>query len=170
MRIVPDRDRLKASGMTETELGEAIDVIMDGRIVSEFKEEGKKKVDLVLMSSASQMKTPEDVFGALLATPNNDVVPVSSLAALHRTTGITQIRHLERLRTITLQITPPEELPLQAAMEQIEGDILGPDRQAGVLGRVDIEMSGAADKLLETKNALQWNFVLAAAIAYLLMS
>jgi HAE1 family hydrophobic/amphiphilic exporter-1 len=31
-------------------------------------------------------------------------------------------------------------------------------------------MSGAADKLLETKSALQWNFVLAAAIAYLLMS
>jgi len=170
VRIVPDRDRLKAVGLTEGELGEAVDVIMDGRIVSEFKEEGKKKVDLVLMSSDDQIKTPEDVYRALLATPKSEVVPVSSLSTLHRTNGITQIRHLERLRTITLQITPPEDLPLQAAMETIEEKVLGPDRQAGTLGNVDIEMSGAADKLLETKNALQWNFVLAAAIAYLLMS
>ncbi|MGD8369561.1 MAG: efflux RND transporter permease subunit [Desulfobacterales bacterium] len=170
VRIVPDRDRLKAVGMNEADLGEAVDVIMDGRIVSEFKEEGKKKVDLVLMSSDEQIRTPEDVYRALLATPKSEVVPVSSLAELHRTSGITQIRHLERLRTITLQITPPEDLPLQAAMETIEEKILGPSRQAGTLGGVDIEMSGAADKLLETKSALQWNFVLAAAIAYLLMS
>jgi HAE1 family hydrophobic/amphiphilic exporter-1 len=35
---------------------------------------------------------------------------------------------------------------------------------------VDVSMSGVADKLKETQKVLQWNFVLAAVISYLLMS
>ncbi|MDP2689491.1 MAG: efflux RND transporter permease subunit, partial [Deltaproteobacteria bacterium] len=35
---------------------------------------------------------------------------------------------------------------------------------------IDVSMSGAADKLTETRLALQWNFLLAAVITYLLMS
>ena len=40
----------------------------------------------------------------------------------------------------------------------------------GELGAVDVDMSGAADKLTETRRVLQWNFALAALIVYLLMS
>jgi HAE1 family hydrophobic/amphiphilic exporter-1 len=35
---------------------------------------------------------------------------------------------------------------------------------------VNVKQSGAADKLTVTRQALQWNFVLAAIIAYLVMS
>lgn len=170
VRILPDRDRLRANGMTARDLGEAVDVLMDGRKVSEFKEEGKKKIDMVLMSREADISTPEKLYASLLVTPGGRSVPLSSLASLRRTYGITQIRHLERARTITLQVTPPEDLPLQAAMEIIDGKIVGPVRTAGMLNGVNVRMSGAADKLTETKNALQWNFVLAALIAYLLMS
>ena len=34
-----DRDRLRANGMTARDLGVAMDVLMDGRVVGEFKEE-----------------------------------------------------------------------------------------------------------------------------------
>jgi hydrophobic/amphiphilic exporter-1 (mainly G- bacteria), HAE1 family len=39
-----------------------------------------------------------------------------------------------------------------------------------MLENITISMSGAADKLTETRQALQWNFVLAVLIIYLLMS
>jgi len=170
VRILPNRDRLKANGLSARDLGESVDVLMDGRVVGEYKQEGQKKIDMVLMTSEEKIATPEDLYRALVVTANGDVIPVSSLARLDRTYGITQIRHLERNRTITLQITPPDDLPLQAAMETIDGDILPPLSQAGMLRDVSVRMSGAADKLVETRNALQWNFVLAAMISYLLMS
>jgi len=170
IRLVPDRDKLKANGMTAEDLGVALDVLMDGRNIGDYKREGKKKIDLVLKSSDAIINTPEALYSAMIATPKGNVVPVSSLARLERTNGITEIRHLERNRTVTLQVTPSLEVPLQEAIEKIEGEVITPMKQAGMLEGINVRMSGAADKLLETRKALQWNFVLAALIAYLLMA
>jgi HAE1 family hydrophobic/amphiphilic exporter-1 len=170
VRILPDRDRLKANNMSAQDLGVAVDVLMDGRDIGDFKQEGKKKIDLVLMTSEGRIDTPEALYSSLVATPKGDVVPVSSLAKLERTTGITQIRHLERNRTVTLEVTPPFEIPLQSATEMIDNEVIKPMKEAGMLKGVDIGISGAADKLAETREALEWNFVLAVIIAYLLMA
>jgi len=170
IRIVPNRERLKANNMSASDLGIALDVLMDGRIVGDYKQEGKKTIDLVLKTGEETIMTPEALYQSLVATPGGKVVPVSSLADLERTTGMTQIRHLERNRTVTLQMTPPMEMPLQTAMEEIESEIINPVREMGLLKGLNVRMSGAADKLTETREALKWNFILAAAIAYLLMA
>jgi HAE1 family hydrophobic/amphiphilic exporter-1 len=170
VKIVPNRERLKANNMSAADLGVALDVLMDGRIVGDFKQEGRKTIDLVLKTEDEIISTPEALYQSLLAMPGGKVVPVSSLAGLERTTGMTQIRHLERNRTVTLQMTPPVDVPLQAAMEEIEAKIISPVRTLGLLKGLNVRLSGAADKLTETREALKWNFVLAAAIAYLLMA
>jgi HAE1 family hydrophobic/amphiphilic exporter-1 len=170
VRLQPNRDRLKANNMSATDLGVALDVLMDGRKVGEYKEEGKKTIDLVLKTAEETIRTPEELYSALMVTPGGKVVPVSSLAELEHTTGMTQIRHLERNRTVTLQVTPPKEMPLQEAMDRIEQDIIAPVRAMGLLQGIDIKMSGAAEKLVQTREALKWNFVLAAVISYLLMA
>ncbi|NOQ67001.1 MAG: MMPL family transporter [Desulfobacterales bacterium] len=170
VKIVPNRERLKANNMSTADLGITLDVLMDGRIIGDFKQEGRKTIDLVLKTADDSIKTPEALYRSLVSTPGGKVVPVSSLAELERTTGMTQIRHLERNRTITLQMTPPLDVPLQTAMEDVEAKIISPVRAMGLLKGLSVRMSGAADKLTETREALKWNFILAAAIAYLLMA
>jgi hydrophobic/amphiphilic exporter-1 (mainly G- bacteria), HAE1 family len=170
IRFIPDRDRLKASGLSAADLGLALDVLTHGRKIGDFKEEGQKTIDLILRSSAQAMETPEVLHHALLATPQGISLPVSSLAAMERTTGITQIRHLERQRTVTLQVTPPEAVTLQEAMETVQDRIVPALEAQGLLANTRVEMSGVADKLTETRLALQWNFILAVIIIYLLMS
>jgi len=170
VQIIPERDRVKAAGMTARDFGVAIDVLMDGRQIGEFKQEGQKKIDLVLKASEKDISTPERLYHSLIAIPGGKVVPVSSLSRLERTAGLTQIRHLERQRTITLQVTPPASLPLQEAMEIIKSKVVTPLSGQAVLRGVDIGQSGVADKLTATRKSLQWNFILAAAIAYLLMA
>jgi HAE1 family hydrophobic/amphiphilic exporter-1 len=170
VRIIPDRERLKAAGMSARDLGILLDILMDGREIGDFKQEGQKKIDLVVKASERDIATPEELYSALVVTPGGNVVPVSSLSGLVRTSGITEIRHLERQRTVTLQVTPPFALPLQEAMETIDGKIIPLLKEQGVIRGVDIRLSGAADKLTETRQALQWNFLLAAFITYLLMS
>jgi HAE1 family hydrophobic/amphiphilic exporter-1 len=169
-QIIPDRGRLKANGMTSRELGVALDVLMDGTYVGDFKQEGKKKIDLIIKSSDAGIETPEDLYHSLLSTPKGQMVPVSSLATLEHTSGMTQIRHLERKRTVTLQITPPNDMALQEALEIIEAEIIPAVDAEGLFEGLEVGISGAADKLIETRNVLQWNFILAALIAYLLMA
>lgn len=171
IRLLPDRERLRASGMSAGELGIALDVLMDGRKIGEFKEEGKKKIDLILKASETDINTPEELYKSIIATPTGRTIPVSSLASLERTAGINEIRHLERKRTITLQVTPPANVPLEEAMDIINNKVIPAVRSMGMIPKgVKVSMSGVADKLKETQKVLQWNFVLAAVISYLLMS
>ncbi len=167
--IHPDRERVRAAGLTTQSLGVALDILMDGRKVSEYKEEGQRTIDLVVRANEDDLETPEQLYESLMVTPAGEVAPVSSFAWLERTTGITEIRHLERKRTVTLQVTPPDEVPLQAAMETIEGLAPGLE-EAGVLQGVGFHLSGAADKLTATWQAMQGNFLLALIITYLLMA
>ena len=169
-RLIPDRDRLKAIQMTARDFGIALDVLMDGRDIGDFKEEGQKKIDLILKASEEDIHTPEKLYHSMIAIADGRIVPVSSLSKLERTTGITQIRHLERQRTITLQVTPPFSIPLQEAMETIDERITGPMTEQGMLQGTDVRQSGVADKLTQTRKILQWDFILAAIIAYLLMA
>ena len=170
VRFIPERDRVRAAGMTTEGLGTAIDVILDGRNIGDFKEEGKKKIDLVLKGSPKDVSTPEDLAASLIAVPKGWAVPVSSLARMQRTNSMNEIRHLERKRTVSLQVTPPMSMPLEQAMETIENNLIPAVRQMGLLSDVSVRLSGAADKLTVTRQALQWNFLLAVVITYLLMS
>jgi HAE1 family hydrophobic/amphiphilic exporter-1 len=170
VRLIPRRDRVKASGMSAGELGIALDVLMDGRNIGDFKQEGEKKIDMVLKASEEHISTPEDLYQSMITTRGGKIVPVSSLTSLQRTSGITEIRHLERKRTITLQVTPPETVALQEAMEIIDSKVIDVMAKQQMLEGADVGQSGVADKLTETREALQWNFLLAAVIAYLLMA
>ena len=169
-RLIPDRDRLKAVRMTARDFGVALDVLMDGRNIGDFKQEGQKKIDLILKASEEDISTAEKLYQSMLAIPGGRIVPISSLSKLDRTAGITQIRHLERQRTITLEVTPPFSIPLQEAMETINAQVIGPMAGQGMLEGTEVSQSGVADKLTETRQTLQWNFILAAIIAYLLMA
>lgn len=170
VRFEPKRDRIRAAGLSTRDLAESVDVILDGRQVGDYKAEGKKKIDMVLMASEEDISTPEALSSALVATPQGWAVPLSSLADVKRTYGLNQIRHLERQRTVTLQITPPAEMPLQEAMEIVEQKMIPAVKGMGLLEGLQVRMSGAADKLTVTREALQWNFLLAVIITYLLMA
>ncbi|MGE4299252.1 MAG: efflux RND transporter permease subunit [Desulfovibrionaceae bacterium] len=169
VRLIPERDRIKAAGLTSTELGVILDVLMDGRKIDEFKQEGMKKIDLVVKGAETDMDTPEKIYGAKVYTNQGSAVPVSSLARLVRTTGINEIRHLERQRTITLQVTPPKNVALETAMDIIRDKVV-PQLKGGPLAGITVSLAGAADKLSVTRDALQWNFLLAVVITYLLMA
>ena len=169
-RLVPLRDRLKSVKMTARDFGIALDVLMDGRDIGDFKQEGEKKIDLILKASEEDIHTPEKLYHSMIAIPGGRIVPISSLSKLNRTAGITQIRHLERQRTITLEVTPPFSIPLQEAMETITTRVISPMAGQDMLRGTDVGQSGVADKLTETRQTLQWNFILAAIIAYLLMA
>ena len=170
VRIKPNQDALKALGMSSQDLGNSIDVLMSGRNIGDFEQDGKKKIDLILKASDDVIKTPEDIMSAQLALPNSSLVPVSSLATYGTTTGISEIRHLNGKRTITLQVTPPQGMTIDEAMKTIGGMLKGMEAKNMIPPSVEIGISGTADKLTETIGLLMDNFILALVIVYLLMA
>jgi HAE1 family hydrophobic/amphiphilic exporter-1 len=168
--FIPDRAKVLANGLSEAELGLAVDVIMDGRKIGEFKPEQQKKIDLVLRSDQGDIRSPEDVAQSMIANPFGQLIRIGDVARIAYSQGMTQIYHLERKRSIKLIITPADTMPLQAALETIQNDVVAPLQQAGGLKEVQVLVGGNADKLKEALDALQWNLILAALIVYLLMA
>ncbi|XPV67753.1 MAG: efflux RND transporter permease subunit [Halarcobacter sp.] len=170
VRIKPNQDALKALNMSSRDLGVTIDVLMSGRKIGDYEQEGKKKIDLVLKADENIIKTPEDILATQIALPNKDLLPISSLASYENTTGISEIRHLNGKRTITLQITPKQGMTIDEAMKIVGGMLKGMEAKGMISKDVNIGISGTADKLSETIGLLMGNFILALVIVYLLMA
>ncbi len=170
VRIKPNQDALMSLGMSSFDLGIITDVLMSGRQVGDFEQDGKKKIDLVLKAKDEQIRTPEDILSAQVALPNGSLVPMYSLASASSTIGISEIRHLAGKRTITLQVTPPPNMTIEETMEMLNG-VIAKVKSNGKIGKdIDIGISGTADKLTQTIDMLTMNFILALVIIYLLMS
>jgi len=170
VHIIPDKEKLAASGYTEAELGLYVDIIMDGRKIDEFRPEGKNQLDLVLKSPKDGYATPEDVINTQIINVHGNLLRVGDVAKLEYSLGMNQINHLERKRNITLQITPPDDLPIQEAVSIIEEKIVNDFKAKGMLENIEVEIGGNASKLKTTISSLSWNFILAVVIIYLLMS
>ena len=166
VKIIPNRERLNAVGLDARSLGLIADVLMDGRKISEFKVDGKKKINLIIKADQKDISTPEDLYHALVATPTGDLVTFDSLSTLERSSSISVIRHLGGKRTITLQVTPPKDLTVQETIEIIQTDILPQVKNKNI----DIKLTGTADKLIDTISSMKLNLILAIVITYLLMA
>ena len=170
IQIVPNRVRAASLGLAAQDIGQVVDTLLDGRKVSDYQHEGKE-IDLTLMGRSSSTQRTQDFEDLLLRTADGRLVTLGSVADVHWVAGPTQVNHIERQRAITIQVRPPRETPLETAMNLLKTQVIEPLKQAGEIGGIyNINLAGTADDLVVTRRALQWNFVLALVITYLLMT
>ncbi len=170
VRVLTHRRRAAELGISNRDLGFAVSALVDGVKTSDYQYEGKE-IDLKVMAEKSFAHRTHLLEQMPIATPDGRLVTLGSVADISVVTGPTQINHSERQRTITIQVTPPEQMPLEAAMDLISNEIVGPLRESGKLGGLyRVALSGSADKLTQTGRSLQWNILLALVITYLLLA
>ncbi len=171
VHVLPKLQQLSDLGMTSVELGYTVNALVDGAYVTDYYV-GADKIDLVIMGSEAYRGNTQDIESRYVATRNmSQPVRLGALADVEIGAGPQQINHRERERAITIQITPPETISLQESIEIINRQIIDPIRQSGQLaGDYQIHLSGTADKLKQTWDALKINVLLAVIITYLLMA
>ncbi|GHD51652.1 multidrug transporter AcrB [Thalassobaculum fulvum] len=169
VRVVPDRLRLADNGVTAVELGQTVDAFNDGLRVAEITVAGER-IDLTLRGPFKQITETQGIRDLPVVTASGTIVPVGSLAGVFETAGPTEIRHRERARTITLQISPPAAMPLEQAMDILRAEVIEPLRAEGLPPGTKLLMSGTADKLTETWNHMVLDLALALVIVYLVMA
>ena len=157
-------------GISASELGYAVDAFVDGAYAGDYFV-GGDKIDLTIVGENAFAGRTQDLLSIPISTRTGQVVPLSALAKVDYSSGPEAIRRRERLRAITISVSPPITMPLEEAMQRIDQDIVAALQDEGVLdGETMITLSGSADKLREAWNALRWNLLLALAITYLLMA
>jgi len=170
VQVITDRQRAAELGVSNRDLGYAVSALIDGALASEYRHHGDE-IDLKLIAEGDLSRRTHLIDDVPIATPDGQLVTLGSLADVRVESGPTTINHAERQRTITIQVTPSEQMPLEDAMALIETEILEPIRADGTLsGLYAARLSGTADKLAQTWQSLKWNFILVLVITYLLLS
>jgi HAE1 family hydrophobic/amphiphilic exporter-1 len=169
VRVVPDRTRLADNGLTARDLGQTVDAFNDGLRVAEINF-GGKRIDLTLAGSAPVQEQTQAIGALPVVTRDGRIVPVESLADVIVTSGPTEIRRVERARTVTLQVSPSSTMPLQEAIDIINEQVVGPMVAGGLPEGVRFNLSGSADKLSQTMDELSIDLLLALVIVFLVMA
>jgi multidrug efflux pump subunit AcrB len=180
LRLVPNDRRLAEAGWTRQQMSMMTQALGTGLYVGDYFN-GQKRLNVFLR--ANDWDTPEALENTPLYTPNAGIQPVGELVTIERTAGPSSIRRVDRQRTITLEVTPPEDLSLEEAIdlikEQAEPAILAQLEQSHAesganIGNSDdtgsVKYSGSAKALTEALNSMSESFILALFILYLLMS
>ena len=170
VHVIPRWEQAADLGVNAADLGYIVDALVDGAYASDYYR-GGDKIDLTLIGQEQFASRSQDLQSLAIATPTGQLVPLGAVADVRLRSGPEQVNHRERQRAITIEVTPPPEMPLEAAMDLIRGEIIAPLEREGMLdGLTRINLSGTADKLKQTWDALKWNIVLALVITYLLMA
>ena len=174
LHVIPRRREAAQLQMGGAELGLVVDALIDGAIIGEYTPEGSPKLDVVMRAVTDGDRLLQDapaLLSAPVATPSGRTVPLGSLARIEERLGPSVIRHLERRRAITLNVSPPEDLALEDAIDTIRNDVIGNlEREGAVPADVQFGLSGAAGKLELAQTQFGNILLLALVICFLLIA
>jgi HAE1 family hydrophobic/amphiphilic exporter-1 len=154
LQVIPDRHRLADLGMSPSDLAIAVQANGDGAIIGEYRQ-GGDTIDLKLLASdAVDRRAVVGLEDVPVATPSGHVVPLASLSQFRRTTSAPQINHAGRQRSVTLMFTPPQGLPLEQAVMEVDQLVADLRADGTISPRVDVDFTGSASKLASVQSAL----------------
>jgi hydrophobic/amphiphilic exporter-1 (mainly G- bacteria), HAE1 family len=170
VHVIPKLVQAAEMGIDAADLGYTVNALIDGAYASDYFI-GGDKIDLTIMGEGVYSGRTQDLEALPIATPLGQLVPLGALAEVRLSSGPEQINHRERLRAITIQVSPAADMPLEYAMAKINSEIVEPLVLSDEFPEgYRIVLAGTADKLSKTWEALRFNIVLALLITYLLMA
>jgi len=169
IELRPRWDRAAELGFSAAELGYTISALSDGAFVDEFLLDGEK-LDIYLYGKALSNQRLEALPDLPVATPSGQVLPLSAFVDFVDTVDTESVRRVDGRRTVTLNIIPPRDIPLETGVSIVQAQVIDALRAEGAIPEgVSLELSGAADQLDATRSALSGNFLVAVLLSYLLL-
>lgn len=154
-------DRVKAAevGVNVASLGGAIEALVDGAYVGDYRL-GGETIDIIAQRSGTDVLMPEDLAQLPLAYQSDSgergtVPQLKDIAVVERTLAPQEIRRLEEQRAVRLEVTPPENVPLETATQDISGLIASMRGEGGPIpDTIQTALEGSASKLDQVQTAL----------------
>ena len=166
LRLIPDDRRLTEVGWNRNAIGQIVRSLGNGVYIGEHFN-GERRMNIILR--AEGWDTPEELASIPLATPSGEVVSLGELVTLERTVGPSNMRRVDRRRTMSFNVNPPDGMSLQEAIAAIEQKV-EPELKKLLPPDGSIRYAGSADSLKAAISTMSENFVLALLILFMLMS
>jgi multidrug efflux pump subunit AcrB len=166
LRLIPDDRRIAEVGWNRSRMATIIRAMGDGAFMGEYFD-GTRRYNVIMR--AEEWFTPEELAALPVATASGEIQTIGELTTVTRTAGPSQIRRVDRKRTLTLQVTPPSDMALEDAIQAIDDKVV-PMMLEKLPENASIRMRGTAEALSQALTSMSGSFALAIVILYLLIS
>ena len=167
LQVTVDRKKAADLGLAAAEVGYAVETLIAGTLAGRFREQGRER-DLTLIGTARGDMRTQGLDNVIFYPPKGGPLRLTDIAVVQEAEGPTRIEHIDRDRAIKLTVNLKDEVPLQAAIETINSQVLSQVRRQLPPG-YSINVTGQARDLDQTWDSLKWSFLLALIITYLVM-
>ena len=165
LRLTPDDRRINEEGWTRREIGTIVRALGDGMFVGEYFD-GDKRKDVIVRSE--QAFDPETLADAPLFTPAGNVVPLRELVGIEQTVGPTRLLRVDRSRTVSLNVSPPEGWSLEQTIATLKAEV-EPELRGLLPAGANIQYGGNADQLEKAIRTMGGNFLMALLVLFLVL-
>lgn len=100
-RVIPDRLRAAAMGVSMDDIGQTVNALIGGVRVGKFKDKGRR-YDVRVRLLAGTRRRPEDIGRLHVRAANGDLVPLSSLVRIEERPSLLAITRRGRERAVTV--------------------------------------------------------------------
>jgi len=101
VRLVPDRDRAAALGVSMEDIGQAVNVLVGGVRAGKFKDRGRQ-FDIRVRLLSGQRSRPENIDTLRVRTRSGELVPLSSLVRVDTRPSLQSITRRNRERAVNV--------------------------------------------------------------------
>ncbi|AJY50186.1 MULTISPECIES: efflux RND transporter permease subunit [Halomonadaceae] len=166
LRVEIDYERAASLGVTVSEIGRTLEVLLGGRNVTRYVDEGEE-YDVILEGDRSSQNSPRALDNIQVRSArSSELIPLASLVTLSDFAGASTLNRFDRIRAITIEANLADGYPLGEALAYLEesaAELLPEEAQTNVAGASrDFQQASGATAFLLLMGALVVFLVLAA--------
>lgn len=166
LRVDIDYERAASLGVTVTEIGRTLEVLLGGRNVTRYVDNGEE-YDVILEGDRGSQNSPRALDNIQVRSARTgELIPLASLVTLSDFAGASTLNRFDRIRAITIEANLADGYPLGEALaylEQSAAELLPEEVQTNVAGASrDFQQASGATAFLLILGALVVFLVLAA--------
>ena len=167
LRFIPDMEKLSENGITVKEFANSIDAFNDGLWIDEIVADGRN-MDLRIIGKKDQKNNfTQQIANIPIVAKSGITIPLSSLSKNEITSSALSIRHINFKRTVSLQIRPPSQIPLEVAIKILDNAVVKNLTDEAFEKGISINLSGTADKLSQTFDSMSLIIAIALILVFL---
>jgi multidrug efflux pump len=161
--ITIDRERAAQLGVSVTDVGSALETLLGGRVVSDFKR-GSKQYDVIVQLRPDERATP-DVIPEIYLRGEGGLVQLANVVSVRETVAPKELNHFNRIRSATITANLAPGATLGQALEDLDRIV-----DENLPSTVRREFSGQSREFRESSQKLYALFIFSIVFIYLVLA
>ncbi len=163
LEVYVDREKLALLGIDVSMVGRTLETALGGRNVTRYKE-GAEQYDVLVQVDPQKRSQPRDLEGIYVRSKYGEMVPLSNFVTVDETIAPQNLRHFNKLRSVTISAN------LQSGISQGEGIEIVENIIREVLPEAMLDYQGSSREFIESGASMIFIFFMALVFIYLVLA